>query len=168
MKAFISLQKSIVVCSILLFAIIFILAAFADLNIYEGELLKEEEGWDWKRFIVFDANDFDTCRSKLIFGIGTGVDYWFIPYVTGYAYAYVTSEETDVDGNVSKGKWDCSAIADWVGDFPPTTNYTGSDSGSAYKTGTKWFTSDYNDLSLLAHGDINNNTDGSAYTNAEW
>ena len=167
MKAFIFLQKSIVVCSILLFATIFILAAFADLNISAGELLSEEEGWDWKRFIVFDANDWDTCRSKLIFNIGTGIDYWFIPYVTGSAFAYVTSEETDVDGNVSKGSFNCFATADGWADSPPREDYTGSASGSAYKPGTKWFTSDYNDLSLSASGIISQQ-DGQAYASASW
>jgi hypothetical protein len=167
MKTFISLQKSIVVCSILLFALVFILTAIADLIISEGELLKEEGGSDWKRFIVLDANDYDTCRSKLIFNIGTGIDYWFIPYVTGSAFAYVRSEQTDTDGNVSKGRIMCWAMANDSGDFPNSKEYTGSDSGSAYKPGTKWFTSDYNDLSLSASGSISHQ-DGFTWASASW
>ena len=76
MRKFLNLHKSVSICTVLLFTFIF--AAFAGINVIEGEIISDQGGATWREVDIFDANHYDTCRAYVNFYKSTGYDYLFI------------------------------------------------------------------------------------------
>ena len=165
MRNFLNLYKSVSICTILLFALIF--AAFAGITVSAGEIISDQGGATWREVDIFDANDYDTCRAYVNFYKSTGYDYLFIPWVYGIASHSMRSESTNTDGNVSKGSYSGWVDVGW--DFKSlNSEYTGKISRGTVAVDKKYFTSNYDDLDMEGSAYIHNNYDGSAESRATW
>ncbi len=143
MRKFLNPPNPVSVCTILLFT--FILAAFAGINVKKGEIISDQEGATWRNVVIFDANDYDTCRAYVSFYKSKGYDYYFIPYVYGTAGNSMRSEPTDSDGNVSKGYYIGYVSTGWESQ-QLSSYYTGKINFGTVAIDKKYFTHNYDDL----------------------
>lgn len=144
-----------------------VLAAFAGITVEDGEIISDTSGSTWRQVVIFNANDYDTCRAYVDFFKSKGYDYYFIPYVYGIAGHSMQSEATDSEGNVSKGRYTGYVKAHY--EFNSVgSSYTGAITRGTVAIEKIHFTHDYDDLDMAGSAGIYNNDNPYTRSKAEW
>ena len=167
MRTFVSVHKSVVVCSILLFAGAFILAAFAEISISAGNHADSFVYQNSESHRILDTNDMDTCSATLWISKSRHYALRIIPFVATSVSATVSSKNyVEDEPTVPKGYYSHFA---WAHNNTDTDydKYEGEIRDGSWAGDRKYFTRDYDDVSSRGSAYIYNQ-DGSANVSASW